>query len=212
MIIVCGGIKGGTGKTTLATTIASYLCLKQKKVLLVDADEQQSAADWAEVRIMQNLMISPTTISLFGSNIDKQLSRMISDYHDIIIDVGGRDTKSQRSALMLANIFIIPYKPRSLDIWTVSKVTALILEYRIVNPHMKPFFLVNQADSNGSDNTDVMKILTDSGVTCIPHMIGNRKSFCHAASQGLSIFELKKKDKIAIKEFEDVYEFIFPSK
>ena len=44
MITVLGGIKGGSGKTTLSTNICVIQSFLGKKVLLVDADEQQSAS------------------------------------------------------------------------------------------------------------------------------------------------------------------------
>ena len=49
MITVIGGIKGGSGKTTLATNL-SVMRSAHTKVLLVDADEQKSASDWSQQR------------------------------------------------------------------------------------------------------------------------------------------------------------------
>ena len=50
MIVVCGGIKGGGGKTTIATNLAVMRSQAGKDVLSVDADEQDSASDFALVR------------------------------------------------------------------------------------------------------------------------------------------------------------------
>ena len=50
MIVVFGGEKGGTGKTTLATNIAAELAIKNKDVLLIDTDRQESASSWCYVR------------------------------------------------------------------------------------------------------------------------------------------------------------------
>lgn len=50
MILVCGGIKGGVGKTTLATNIAVMRAAEGKDVLLVDADDQGTASDFTAIR------------------------------------------------------------------------------------------------------------------------------------------------------------------
>ena len=49
-VLVFGGEKGGTGKTTLATNIAAMLALKGKDVLLLDTDKQGTASFWATIR------------------------------------------------------------------------------------------------------------------------------------------------------------------
>jgi chromosome partitioning protein len=50
MIFTVGGIKGGTGKTTISTNLAVWLLKKGADVLLVDADEQESASDFTAWR------------------------------------------------------------------------------------------------------------------------------------------------------------------
>lgn len=50
MILVCGGIKGGSGKTTMATNLAAMRAGAGKDVLLVDADEQESATIFTAIR------------------------------------------------------------------------------------------------------------------------------------------------------------------
>ena len=50
MILVCGGIKGGSGKTTIATNLTAMRAKAGKDVLLVDADEQESATIFTAIR------------------------------------------------------------------------------------------------------------------------------------------------------------------
>jgi chromosome partitioning protein len=208
MIVVCGGIKGGTGKTTLATNLAVLRASSGKKVLLVDSDEQKSATDWSEIR-QKSDVVQFTTVCLFGENIDRQLYRLKKDYDDIVVDVGGRDTTSQRSALMIADVFLVPFKPRSLDVWTTGKLKAMISEIEIANKKLKSYCLINQADPRGADNKDALKALSDTKRICIPHFIGSRKCFCNAASEGLGISEMKKPDKIAIQELKYLHDIIY---
>ncbi len=52
MIVVIAHIKGGTGKTTAATQIAlaRQMAHPERRVWLVDTDEQQSSLDTASIR------------------------------------------------------------------------------------------------------------------------------------------------------------------
>ncbi len=213
MKIVIGGIKGGSGKTTIATNLTVMRAASGKKVLLVDADEQPSASDWANQREAMGIKTSWSTVKLSGMNIHKNLSRFVKDYDDIIVDVGGRDTTSQRSALFVADVFIIPFKPRSFDIWTLGLVKNMISEIMISNPSMKCYAVINQADFKGNDNSGALDIISrNSEIKCLMCSIANRKSFGNAAAEGLGISEMKIKDLKAIEEMELVYQHIFIDK
>lgn len=212
MIVVVGGIKGGSGKTTIATNLAALRASNGKKVLLVDADEQKSATDWMNQREdFKDYPLSVITPSfLSGKNLSAHLTKMIKDYDDVIIDSGGRDTTSQRSALIIADLYLVPFKPRSLDIWTIGAVRTLVQECSCVNQRLKSFAFVNQADSKGSDNTDAQELLSDCvEISVLKQIIGDRKAFGTAASFGLGVSELKKADEKSKAEMFEVYQFIY---
>ncbi len=209
MIVMIGGIKGGTGKTTIATNLAVMRSQSGKKVLLVDADEQKSTSIWANQRDVLGIETRWTTITLGGKALRTQLEKMRDDYDDVIIDVGGRETTSLRAAISIADVCIIPFKPRSLDIWTLGDVKALIAEMKPANPKIKVYSMINQADSKGSDNEGTLSILEEcEDIECIKTTIGSRKSFANAASDGLSVTE-KYGDKKAIQEMCEIYDFIY---
>ena len=209
MITVFGGIKGGSGKTTLATNLVE-LHSRKKKVLLVDADEQKSASDWVEQRVSQNIKTDWTSVQLCGKTMYAQLSKFRNDYDDIIVDVGGRDTTSQRAALAVADRFIIPFKPRSFDVWTIGPLKVLIEEMKAVNPKLVCYAIINQGDAKGIDNEEAKKILANYSIfECLDVVIGNRKSFGNAAAEGKSIFEIQNLDKKAQNEFIKFYKKIY---
>lgn len=208
-ILVIGGIKGGSGKTTLATNLAVMRSC-EKKVLLIDADDQRSTSDWVTQREALGIESKWATVQLTGSSIHSQLLKIKPDYDDIIIDVGGRDTKSQRSALIVADIFLIPFKPRSLDVWTIGLVVNLIEEIQSVNHSLKCYAVINQADFKGSDNEQAINLISSyPAIRCFPFTIGNRKSFANASSEGLSILELKNADKKSLEEIKILYDNIY---
>lgn len=210
MIIVIGGIKGGSGKTTIATNLTVMRASTGKKVLLVDADEQKSSSSWSQQREIDGIETSWVTIQLAGSSIRSQVQRMSLDYDDVIIDVGGRDTTSQRSALTVADLFIVPFQPRSLDIWTLGGVKHLISELSAINPNLKSYALINRADSVGGDNQASIEILKDCpNLICFPFTIGQRKAFANAATDGLGVVEMKIQDKKAVQEIQELYSYIY---
>ena len=210
MIVTFGGIKGGSGKTTLATNLAVLQALEGRKILLVDADDQRSSSIWAEQRESQNIPTGWTTIQLAGSSVRTQILKMKTDYQTIIIDTGGRDTTSQRAALTVSDIFIVPFQPRSLDIWTIGSVVALLKEIKTVNPDLKAYAIINRADPQGRDNDDSRDILNESEeISCLPLVIGQRKAFANAASEGLGVVELKSQDKKATAEIQQLNDIIF---
>ena len=210
MIVVIGGIKGGSGKTTVATNLTVLRSLEGKKVLLVDADEQKSASNWSLQREIAGYQTPWATIQLAGSAVRSQIQKMAKDYDDIIIDVGGRDTTSQRSSLTIADTYIVPFQPRSLDIWTLPDLKNLISEISSVNENLKSFALINRGDAIGTDNQGAIEILKDCPfLTCLPMVIGQRKAFANAATDGLGVIEMKTQDKKAISEMHALYNHIY---
>lgn len=210
MIVVVGGVKGGTGKTTIATNLAVLRAASRKKVLLVDADEQKSTTIWVNQRHMMDIPTKWATIQLAGKAVYSEVEKMKVDYDDIIIDVGGRETQSLRAAIGVADIFIIPFKPRSLDMWTLENVELVISEMKQANPNLVCVAVVNQADVRGPDNEQTLQILNKcEDIECFPNVICMRKSFATASGDGLGVSEMEFIDKKAVQEITDLYEFIY---
>jgi len=120
-------IKGGSGKTTVATNLAVMRSAVGQDLLLIDADDQETASDFT---ILRNERVPGgagyTSIKLTGPAVRTETMRLAGKYADIIIDTGGRDTTSQRAALSVAHILLVPFVPRSFDVWTLEKVGALV--------------------------------------------------------------------------------------
>ena len=210
MIIVVGGIKGGSGKTTLATNLAVKRA-QDHKVLLVDADEQKSAWDWSQQRDSlpsHRFEFSFVTVCMSGKTIYNNLLKLKEDFDDIIVDTGGRDTTSQRSALCVANKLILPFKPSSIDIWTIGPIRGILSE--CVNPSLKVYAVITQADPSGTDNQEAIEILREAPeIQTLECTIGNRKAFRNAAADGLAVHEMFHPDKKASEEIQTLYDSIY---
>jgi chromosome partitioning protein len=73
MILAVGNIKGGVGKTMLAVNIAVALAQRGRDVLLIDGDDQASAATFARIRAELPIKSGFTTVQLQGAAIRQQM-------------------------------------------------------------------------------------------------------------------------------------------
>ena len=214
MIIVCGGIKGGSGKTTVATNLAVIRSAQGSDVLLIDADDQETATDFTTQRSERlEGEAGYTSIKLTGAAVRNQTLRLKEKYQDIIIDTGGRDTTSQRAALSVADLLLVPFVPRSFDVWTIEKVSDLVGEMRQANTSLKAFTFINRADPRGQDNDGAAEVLKESPeLQFIEPQLGNRKAFGNAAAAGLAVTELKPEDEKAAEEMMLLIQYLFDIK
>lgn len=209
MIVTIGGIKGGCGKSLVAVNLTVIRALEGKRVLLVDGDEQGTAGDWTDHRINLGISTPWTTIRLKGTAVRTEVLKMAKDYDDVIIDCGGRDTDSLRAALTISNTFVVPFQPKSFDIWTVSKVSSMAMEAKTVNDKLVAYAFVNCGGSKGSDNLEAQQIIEQSeGLRLIPVVMGLRKAFSNATADGLGVIETRA-DVKAIGEMTALHDAIF---
>jgi chromosome partitioning protein len=210
-IIVAGGIKGGGGKTTTATNLALIRAGEGRDVLVVDADDQETATDFTNLRKeRQTPGAAYTCIKLTGPAVRTEILRLAPKHQDIIIDTGGRDTTSQRAALSVADILLVPFVPRSFDLWTVEKVADLVGEMKAANPKLRAFTFLNRADPRGTDNNDTANELRENEtLRFLDTPIGARKAFSNAAAKGLAVTELHPADLKATEEIMALYRYVF---
>jgi chromosome partitioning protein len=200
MILTVGHTKGGVGKTLLAVNIAAVLAARGDDILLIDGDEQSSAATFAQIRSELAMPAKFTTVQLQGAAIRQQTKALRAKYREIIIDVGGRDSGSLRAALTVSDAILIPFQPRSVDLWAGVQIGALVGEARAVND-LKAYAVINAADAQGRDNDDAIAALgTIEGLEVLSAVIGRRKAFPNAFTAGLAVTEQHPPDAKAVAE------------
>jgi len=84
---------------------------------------------------------------------------------------------------------LIPFQPRSVDLWTASQIGALVAEARHVNERLRALAILSVADPQGSDNADAAALSTIENIEALPFVIVRRKAFPNAFSSGLSVLE-----------------------
>lgn len=220
MIYTIGGVKGGTGKSTVATNLVVQLALMGRDALLIDADKIQTSTNFAAIRNMEtDGNAGFAAIQLQDEHIRNYVRRDGAKYNDIVIDVGGFDSKSQRNALIVADIFITPFAPRSADIWAVHHTDELIGDAKAINEHLQAYTFINKADAQGSSNNETAAYLREEVkyITFIDTPIVNRKVFGYAMAAGQGVMEYAPRDTKAIEELQAMFAqtvdgFVLPTK
>lgn len=213
MIITVGNTKGGVGKTTLAVSLAVADALAGRDVWLVDGDRQGTAQAAISIRAERGLQpgIACATYP-DGSTLRTQVQQQSDKFDDIVIDAGGRDSSSLRAALVLSDVLLVPFQPRSYDVWALDDIATLIDEARSVRDGLRACAVLNLADpgERSSDNTEAAAAVAEiPQFEYLPTPIRRRKAFANAAGAGLSVLELKSKDPKAIDELNALVGALF---
>lgn len=212
MIVCCGAIKGGAGKSMIATNLTVIRSMKGKSVLLIDADEQGTSSDWNDHRTDLGITTSWTTVRLKGASVRTEVQKLSKNYDNIIIDCGGRDTASLRAALIVSDVLLIPFQPKSFDIWTAQKVSELVEEAKSINDKLIAYAFINCGGTRGSDNDDAKAILSKfDSFKLLPITVALRKSFSNATAEGLGVVELGT-DKKATQEITALHDAVFKTR
>jgi chromosome partitioning protein len=214
MIIVCGGTKGGIGKTTIATNLASIRASRmgEGKVALIDADPQESAYKFTQLRNEARGCAGFHCFKLTGKPVRSEGLGLAEKYQDVIIDAGVGDSTGQRAAMTIADLLVLPFRPSSYDVWTLGALDSLIAEMRDVNPRLRVIAFLNQADHVGQDNAQAAEMLREAeNVKLVDFQIGYRKAFRNTAA-GRAVTELTPLDLKASAEMEALYSAIFRGK
>jgi chromosome partitioning protein len=193
MIVMIGGVKGGTGKSTIATNLAAYLATKGADVLLLDVDPQATAYKWA-MRRKENYPDAPVVnVSQASGRVFDVIRDVSKRYEHIVIDSGGHASDAMKSAMLGAQKFYVPLRPSQADLETVGEMNAMVADVKAFNAGLQAFSLVSMASTNPSvlEPLEAREALKEvPGLTLSGCMIRDRKVYRDAFYEGVGVFEM----------------------
>jgi chromosome partitioning protein len=213
MIITVGNTKGGVGKTVLSLNLAISRAMAGRDVWLIDGDRQGTAQTAISIRSDSGQLPGIACAAYpDGKTLRAQVQQQAAKFEDIVIDAGGRDSTALRAALVLSDVLLVPFQPRSYDVWALNDIAALVDEARSVRDGLRAYAVLNCADpgENTTDNIEAAEAVADvPQLEYLATPIRRRKSFANAAGQGLSVLEMKPSDKKAKEELEALIQALF---
>lgn len=190
MIVALLNQKGGVGKTTLALHLAGEWARRGDRVTLVDADPQGSALDWSEQRAREGLPRLFGTIGLARDTLHREVPELAQNVDHIVIDGPPRVAGLVRSALLSADLVLIPVQPSPFDGWASAEILRLIEEARIFRPHLIVRFVLNRCATRTIIARETSQALSDQEPPALRTTIGQRVVFATAAQIGRLAFEI----------------------
>ena len=184
MILALLNQKGGVGKTTLALHLAGQWAAKGRRVLVVDADPQGSALDWSEQRAREGLARLFGVVGLTRDLLHRELPEAAAGYDRIVIDGPPRVAGIARSALIAADLVLIPATPSPMDGWASAEMLRLLAEARVYRPTLPARLLLNRCAARTVIARETADALVDHDPPALAAHVGQRVVFADAARSG----------------------------
>ena len=202
--------KGGSGKTTVTTTLASYFAAQGVPTAVLDYDLQGSSLNWLRVR-------DPLAPKIHGANAAPQkvglrsFGRHVPEgTRQLIIDApAGASGLLLQDMLSRANCIVIPVQPSAIDIHaTANFVRDLLLRGNIRSRNIRLAVVANRVRKATPVYQPLERFLTSLGLTIVTRL-SDSEVFIKAAETGVGIFEMDASHCIVEREqFQRLIEWV----
>ena len=155
-------------------------------MLLIDADPQASALDWAASRQGEPLF---NVVGLPKTNLHREVPAHAHHYRHVVIDGPPRVNALARSAILAADRILIPVQPSPYDVWAAREIVELIGEAHAFTDRLTSAFVINRKIGNTAIGRAVRAALADYSIPVLQTTVGQRVAFAESAATGRTVLE-----------------------
>ena len=202
MIVAFAGQKGGVGKSTTAVCLAVAALERGSRVLLVDADPQGTVRTWGEVAA-ERKRPAPTVVAMGASMHKKgQLTELAASYDVTFIDCPPRHGEVQRSAMMVADLVVLPCGASAADAWALATSLDVVREARALRDELIACVLITRKQGRTALGKAARKVLESTGLPVLDTELGSRIAYQEALASGQGITSYAARDSGAREIFD----------
>jgi chromosome partitioning protein len=197
MIVAFVNQKGGVGKTTLALHVAGAWATRGRRVVVIDSDPQGSALDWSEQRAREGLPRLFGVLGLARDTLQLEAPEIARDVNHVLIDGSSRSAALMRSAMLAADLALVPAQPSPFDGWASAEMLRLLQEARTFRPRLIARFVLNRCGARTVSTRETAEALANHEPPLLASRVGQRVVFADAARTGRLVSEVPRSERAA---------------
>ena len=184
-------VKGGAGRSTIATNLAGILAAEGKRVALIDCDMPQgTSASWAAIRLADK----PDSLTVATASSHQELvavvKRLDAEHDYLVLDGPPRIAEMTRAALILSHLSLIPLSASAAEIWATSDLLSTIHEAREVKPTVDARILWTRFRGSTKSAQELSAAAqSELGLKELKAKLGYRVAFSEALARGMTAAE-----------------------
>jgi chromosome partitioning protein len=185
--------KGGSGKTTLATNLASYFASRQQPTVLMDFDPQGSSMRWVKKRQATQPPIHAIAAFEKDSRTTRSFQlRVPENTTYVIVDTPAAiEARNLPEVTKEADKILVPVLPSDIDIHTCSRVIRdLLLVAKVRREDDRLGVIANRVRRNTLTYQSLIRFLQTLGIPIVA-TIRDSQNYVRAAELGIGVHEMK---------------------